>query len=253
MLTFSLQSGSCGNSIYVEADDTRLIFDAGLSGQQAESRMSAYGRKMRDVQALIISHNHWDHTSGAGVFQRKFGIPIYISERVYRAVREKIGPVKNVIRYVPGERLAFNGVTVQTIPTPHDGIDTVCFQIEHARKRLGILTDLGSPFLGLAEVLESVDAAYLESNYDPDMLRTGSYPEDLKRRIAGDRGHLSNFEAAELTARCVGRRMRWVAVAHLSEHNNRPELAVETTRKKVGRQLAVHVAPRHTVGPLLEV
>ncbi len=253
MQTFSLQSGSCGNSIYVEADDTRLLFDAGLSGRKAESRMNAYGRKMRDVQALIISHNHWDHTCGAGIFQRKFGIPIYMSERVYRDVREKIGAVKNVIRYVPGERLCFNGVSIQTIPTPHDGIDTVCFIVEHAQKRLGILTDLGSPFLGLAEALESVDAAYLESNYDPEMLRSGSYPEELKRRIAGDRGHLSNFEAAELTAQCIGRRMKWVAVAHLSEHNNHPDLAVETTRKKVGRQLQVLIAPRHQQGPLLEV
>lgn len=253
MRTFSLQSGSNGNSIYVEADDTRLLFDAGISGKLAESRMAAYGRKMRDVQALIISHHHSDHTCGAGVFQRKFGIPIYISERVYRAVRPRIGTLKNVIRYVPGERLTFGNVTIQTIPTPHDGIDTVCFLVEHEQKRLGILTDLGSPFLGLAEALEQADAAYLESNYDPEMLRTGSYPEDLKRRIAGDHGHLSNFEAADLSARCVGRRMKWVAVAHLSEHNNLPDLAVETTRNRVGRQLPVLLAPRHQQGPLLEV
>lgn len=253
MRTFSLQSGSNGNCIYVEADGARLLFDAGISGAQAETRMKTRNRNIRDVQALIISHDHWDHTRGAGIFQRKFGIPVYMTERVYRSVRPKVGMLKDVRRFVPGECLTFGDVKVQTIPTPHDGIDTVCFMIEHDGRKLGILTDLGSPFLGLAEALEQADAAYLESNYDTNMLMNGWYPEQLKRRISGDRGHLSNDEAATLAAGCIGRKMQWVAVAHLSEQNNRPQLALDTTQKKVGKMLSVHVASRYEAGPMLEV
>lgn len=253
MQTFSLQSGSNGNSIYVEAGETRLLFDAGISGDQAENRMKKHHRRIRDVQALIISHDHWDHTRGAGVFHRKFGIPVYMTERVYRALRDKIGKLKEVRRFLPGEKLCFGDVAVQTIPTPHDGIDSVCFMVEHTGRRLGILTDLGCPFLGLAEALEQVDAAYLESNYDPEMLRNGPYSDQLKRRIMGGRGHISNEEAAELAARCIGRRMKWLAAAHLSEQNNRPQLALEATQRRVGKMLDVQVASRYDVGPVMEV
>lgn len=253
MITFSLQSGSNGNSIYVEAGDTRLLFDAGISGEQAANRMRAHGRNIRDAQALIISHDHYDHTRCAGVFQRKFGLPIYMSDAVFRAVRYKLGKVRDVRSYMPGERLVFGDVTVHTIRTPHDGIDTVCFVVEHERKRLGIFTDLGHPFAALKSVLGEVDAAYLESNYDVEMLRTGSYPEPLKRRIAGDAGHLSNDEAAELSQRCKSRRLQWVAVAHLSQENNRPELAVETHRKRIGSLFPVHLASRYQVSDVFEV
>lgn len=253
MVTFSLQSGSNGNSIYVEAGETRLLFDAGISGQQAERRMKAHGRDMRQVQALILSHDHSDHTRCAGVFHRRFGMPVYVSERVYRAIRPAFGKARDVRHYRPGDRLEFGDVAVQTISTPHDGIDTVCFLVEHAGRRLGIFTDLGCPFLGLAEALGSAHAAYLESNYDPEMLRRSWYPPDLKRRIAGDGGHISNPEAADLAAACATSRMQWLAVAHLSEQNNRPALAVDETRRRVGKLLPVHLASRYEVGPLLEV
>lgn len=253
MITFSLQSGSNGNSIYVEAGDTRLLFDAGISGEQAANRMRAHGRDIRDVQALIISHDHYDHTRCAGVFQRKFGLPIYMSDAVFRALRYKLGKVRDVRSYSPGDRLVFGDVTVHTIRTPHDGIDTVCFVVEHEGKRLGIFTDLGHPFAALQAVLGEVDAAYLESNYDVEMLRTGSYPEPLKRRIAGDAGHLSNDEAAELSQRCKTRRLQWVAVAHLSQENNRPDLAVETHRKRIGSLFPVHLASRYQVSDVFEV
>lgn len=253
MLTFSLQSGSNGNSIYVEAGDARLIFDAGISGQMAEGRMAARRRRIRECQALILSHNHSDHTRGAGVFSRRFRLPVYVTKRVYQAIRPRAGAFREVHFFEPGDRLQFGGVAVQTIPTPHDGIDTVCFVVEHEGRRLGILTDLGHPFRGLDDVLSGVDGAYLESNYDTDMLRRGSYPEDLKRRIIGDGGHLSNDEAAELTGRHVSRRLQWLAVAHLSENNNRPDLAVETTRRRVGASLPVYLASRYEAGPVLEI
>jgi len=253
MITFSLQSGSNGNAVYVEAGGVRLLFDAGLSGRQAEVRMNRYGRSLRDCDAVIISHDHNDHVSRAGVYQRRFGLPIYIAPRVHRAVQRRLGKLTDVRWFNPGDTLWFKQVAVHTLPTPHDGIDTVCFVVEHERRRLGILTDLGSPFRALRTALGELDAAYLESNYDPEMLWSGWYPEEVKRRIAGRGGHLSNEEAAELTRRHRSRRLKWLAAAHLSENNNRPELALEAQWRLVGRMLPVYVASRYEVGELLTV
>jgi len=244
MQTFSLQSGSNGNSILVEAGDVRLLFDAGISGNVAEQRMAAHGRRMRDVDALIISHDHADHVRGAGVFQRKFGLPIYVTRVTQAAIRSHLGRLTDVRYFVSGERLTFGPVTVHTIRTPHDAADGVMFVVEHERKRLGIFTDLGHPFDELLRVLEEVDAAFLESNYDSALLDSGSYPFHLRARIRGPGGHLSNDEAAELMVRCRRRRPRWVALSHLSGKNNKPPIALDTHRRMIGRDYPVCLAPR---------
>lgn len=251
--TFSVQSGSNGNCIYVEADDVRLLFDAGVSGRCAEGRMATNHRRIRECDALIISHDHWDHASGAGVFHRKFRLPVYMTRRAYEAVRFRVGPMSDVRWFEPGERLQFGPVSVSTIPTPHDGIDTVCFLIEHEGRRLGIFTDLGHPFGALGEALSQVNAAYIEANYDVEMLLTGDYPEHLKQRIQGAHGHLSNDEAAETTAQCANGRLEWMAVAHLSAHNNTPYKAVRAMEKAVGRQLPVYLASRYEASEVREV
>jgi phosphoribosyl 1,2-cyclic phosphodiesterase len=253
MLTFSIQSGSNGNCIYVEAGDVCLLFDAGISGRCAETRMARHDRDVRRCQALIISHDHSDHTRGLGVFHRRFRLPVYVSQRVWKRVRSGAGAVRDLRFYQPGDTLRFGEVAVHTIRTPHDGIDTVCFVVEHERRRLAILTDLGCPFLELPSILGEVHAAYLESNFDPQMLWTGWYPEDLKQRIAGAGGHLSNDEAASLARGAVSGPMQWIALAHLSEENNTPDLALTAHRHALGRMFPLHVASRYDVGDLLSV
>ncbi len=129
----------------------------------------------------------------------------------------------------------------------------MCFVIEHGGKRLGVLTDLGFVFPELEELIGQLDAVYLESNYDPDMLANGPYPIYLQRRIAGDGGHLANAEAARLLRDFSHNRLRWAALAHLSEHNNTPELALQTAREIVQRGLPIHVAGRYEVSAIFEV
>ena len=143
-------------------------------------------------------------------------------------------------------------MAIETIPTPHDGVDGVAVVIDDGRKRLGVLTDLGHVFADLPAVLGSLDAVLLESNYDPRMLAEGDYPPFLRKRIAGPGGHLSNVEAAELLARVNGR-LAWACLAHLSQENNRPELALRTHRKILGRPLPLYVASRHEALGVLEV
>ena len=253
MITFSLQSGSNGNSIYVEAGDIRLLFDAGISGTQASMRMAKRGREIRDCQAVIISHDHADHVRCAGIFHRKFGLPIYLTDRTYRASRGLLGTVSDVRRFVAGESITFGDVEVQTIPTPHDGVEPVCFVVAHRGRKLGILTDLGHPFRGLDEALGEMHAAYLESNYDREMLINGSYPEELKQRIMGSHGHLSNDESAELAERHVNGRLEWLALAHLSAENNEPALALAAHRSRVGKLLPLYHASRYEVSEVFEL
>ncbi|MFH1746522.1 MAG: MBL fold metallo-hydrolase [Planctomycetota bacterium] len=253
MLTCSLQSGSNGNAIYVEAGDVRLLFDAGISGKQAQQRLAAHGRDIRAIDALILSHDHSDHVRCAGIYQRKFGLPIYMSRATQRAIWCDLGQVRDIRYFRSGESLSFGAVTVHTIRTPHDAVDGVAFIVEHDGRYLGILTDLGHPFDALAQTLPDLDAAYLESNYDPHMLATGGYPPYLKARISGKGGHLSNHEAAQLVQVCGARRPRWIALAHLSAENNEPELALQTHRDLLGTDYALHLASRYEVSDLLSV
>ncbi len=255
MKVICLQSGSNGNCVYVEAGGSRLLVDAGISGKQAELRLAEHGRSIRDVDAVLISHDHSDHARCLGVFQRKFGLGVYVTAKTLQSARSRLalGELGDVRPFVAGERLAFDGLSVETIPTPHDGADGVGFVLDDGRRRLGVLTDLGHPFAGLGEVIASLDAVLLESNYDPAMLAAGPYPAFLKHRVAGLGGHLSNDESAELVKAWASKKLQWLCLAHLSEQNNEPDLALATHRRTVGKHLPIAVASRYRVGDVLEV
>ena len=253
MLTCSLQSGSNGNAIYVEADGVRLLFDAGISGRCARLRLAEHHRDINDVDALIISHDHTDHIRCAGIHQRLFGLPIYMTRPTHAATWCNLGKLNDVRYFRSGDSLSFNGTIVHTIGTPHDAADGVAFVVECQGKRLAILTDLGHPFAGLQRILEEVDAAYLECNYDPELLDVGPYPPRLKARIRGPGGHLSNAESAGLLHACGRHRPQWIAVSHLSDQNNRPELAVEAQYEAVGLAYPVYHASRYRCSALWAV
>jgi phosphoribosyl 1,2-cyclic phosphodiesterase len=253
MNLISLQSGSNGNCIYVEAGEIKLLFDAGISGKQAAERLARASRDITDVDALIISHDHADHSRCAGIYQRKFGIPLWVTNKTLRAANSfhDLGKLGEVIHFRAGGILDFGQVQVETIPTPHDGVDGVSFIIDDGESRLGIFTDLGHVYEDLRIALESVDAALIESNYDPDMLQNGQYPPHLKSRITGPHGHISNIESAELIAR-HGARLCWVCLGHLSGENNTPDLALRTHRSLNGSKL-YYLASRHKAGEILTV
>jgi len=251
--TFSCQSGSSGNCIFVRAGRTRLLIDAGISGREAERRMAHHGQDIRKVDALLLSHDHSDHASGGGVYQRNFGLPIHTTGGTYKACRGKLGRLDNVCLFDPGETFEIGEAVIHTIRTPHDGADGVCFIIAHAGRRLGVFTDLGFVFGALTEAVADVDAMYLESNYDPQMLQVGPYPPHLQARIRGDGGHLANAEAAELLRDFGADRLQWAALAHLSEQNNTPTAALTTARRALRRPMALHVAHRHAVSQLFRV
>ncbi len=265
MKVISLQSGSNGNCFYVEtpryenSPAVRLLFDAGISARQAQLRLADHGMDICDVDALLISHDHSDHAKNMAIYQRKFGMPVYLTRRTLAASQRfvKNGSMDKVRLFTAGATLAFGDVAVHTIPTPHDSADGVAFVVEHGGQRVGILTDLGHAFEGLREVLESLDAVILESNYDDQMLEHGRYPYRLKQRIRGAGGHLSNEDSARLLHSVHGAgkkgRLQWACLCHLSEDNNTPEVARETHRKLLGDLLPIHVAPRYQTSEVFEV
>ena len=255
MIAISLQSGSTGNCIYVEGGGTAVLFDAGISGLQAQKRLEQFGVDIRRVSAVFISHDHRDHIACAGVYQRKFGLPVYVTPPTLQAACRwfRLGKMPDVRFFRAGQTVEVGALRIETIPTPHDGADGVAFVAARGGKRLGVLTDLGHVFDGLEAVVRSLDAVFLESNYDPEMLRTGPYPDALKARIAGPRGHISNIESAELLARARTARLKWACLAHLSAENNDPALALRTHRDILRAPLPLVAASRHEPVGVLEV
>ena len=256
MIAISLQSGSSGNCIYVETREARLLFDAGISGVQAADRLAVHGRDIRAVDAVIISHDHGDHIRHAGVFHRKFGLPIYVTPATLAAASSRctLGSLKDVRHFRSSDKIRFGDVLVQSVPTPHDGADGCAFIVEAEGKRLGIMTDLGHVFRDLISVVASLDAVFLESNYDPDMLAAGPYPAYLKQRIKGPGGHLSNLEAAELLRRASeAKRLKWACLSHLSEQNNHPDVALRTHRSVLPGGVTLYTADRYEVSEIFSL
>jgi phosphoribosyl 1,2-cyclic phosphodiesterase len=249
----SLQSGSNGNCVYIETDGIKILIDAGISSVRAADRLKMFGRDIKDVDVLIISHDHGDHSRHAGVYQRKFGLPIYITPKTFQRASAKynLGKLSNVNYFQAGDELKFGTVSIQTVPSPHDGVDGAVFNITSGEKRLGVWTDLGHVFNDLYSEIPLLDAVFLESNYDPLMLARGPYPDFLKRRIQGPSGHISNAEAAELLL--AGTRLKWACLAHLSNNNNDPATALKTHRKIGENNLTLYTASRYEATGTLTV
>lgn len=251
----SLQSGSNGNCIYVRAGSEQLLIDAGISGVQAQQRLAVHELEICDVGAVFVSHDHSDHTRCAGVFHRKFGCRLHMTPLTHAVLTKgnRLGQVKDVHFFQAGQNVRLGEVVIETISTPHDGVDGVAFVVQHRNKRLGVLTDLGHPFDGLKEVVCSLDAVFLESNFDVQMLETGPYPYPLKKRISDPYGHISNEESAALLKAAFAKKLQWAVLSHLSAENNTPKVALETHQKIVGKDKAIFVADRYGVSDIFRV
>jgi len=248
MEVISLQSGSAGNCVFVRSGKTRLLFDAGIPGSKAEMRLADCGHDIRECDGLVLSHEHSDHISGVGVFHRKFDLPIYANLRTWNATRAKpsTGYIGGPNYFESGKSFRVGSLRIETLRTPHDAIEGVCFVIEDVEsgQRFGLLTDLGHVFGELQKLMSTLDAVLIESNYDETMLRDGPYPQNLKDRITGKRGHISNTEAAELLDACDSNKLQWACLGHLSAQNNSPEIALATHRARHGDRFTIFCADR---------
>lgn len=258
----SLYSGSSGNCIFIGTGNIRLLIDAGLSAKNITEALLSIGERPSELSAVLVSHEHSDHIRGAGIISRKFNIPIYANESTWEAMEQVIGPVniKNRMYFNTGREFEISGVCVRAFPIPHDASEPVGFNFFVENKKLTIATDIGHISRELLDCLEMSDLLLLESNHDIEMLRVGRYPWPLKRRILGDRGHLSNEMAGKAAAYLAEKGTRNFLLGHLSKENNFPELAYQTVynafcEKKIhiGSDVTLDVALRDRAGKVIEL
>lgn len=230
-----LGSGSTGNATLVLAPHTRLLVDAGFSGRELGRRLEAVGVLPEEIQGIVITHEHGDHTQGAGIFARRYGTPLWMTARTRDACSRLLRGGEDVRTYRPGYPFEIGGLRLEPFITVHDAVDPVAIAVVDQRTglRLGIATDMGRPTVQIRHALKRCDALIVESNYDEVMLWAGDYPARVKARIASSHGHLSNQAAARFLTDLMNPRLSAVVLAHLSAESNTPELA----RSVVGKAL----------------
>lgn len=227
MKVASLGSGSGGNSLLVEGGGSRILVDAGFSGAQLERRLGQLDVEPREIRAVVVTHEHRDHTSGVGVAARRWGWPLHMSEDTLEACRDLLRGGETVTTFRSEEPFRVDELEVRPFLTCHDAADPLAVTVTDRRGgfKLGVATDLGRPTAPVRHALAGCHFLVLEANHDEVLLRDGPYPWPLKERIGGSRGHLSNRTAAELAAGLVHAELAGVLLAHLSRENNEPELA----------------------------
>lgn len=233
----SIASGSSGNCICVGNDRTHVLIDAGISGKRIESGLNELDLCSKDMQGILITHEHIDHIAGLGVLARKYQIPMYTTEGTMDAIlhTRSVGSIDRELFQVirPGEEFQIGDLTIKSIHISHDAADPVAYRITNDNKSVAVMTDLGTYDQSLIDELQGLGALLLEANHDVNMLQTGSYPYPLKRRILGDRGHLSNERSGQLLCQILHDDFKGVMLGHLSKENNYEELAYEAVRMEI--------------------
>jgi len=208
------------------------MLDCGFGLAETIFRLERLGLQPEDITAILITHEHSDHIGGAARFGRKFKVPIWVSHGTLPWLPDMPNDLVRIID--SHSEFSINGLSIYPFPVPHDAREPVQFVFSDGRHRIGVLTDLGGSTPHVEMCLSGVDALVLECNHDIDMLMSGPYPVSLKRRVAGWQGHLDNDSAAALLARIDASRLQHILAAHLSKHNNRPELAKAALAKALG-------------------
>jgi phosphoribosyl 1,2-cyclic phosphodiesterase len=233
-----LGSGSRGNAVLIDGSDGSLLVDAGFGLRALRNRLQMTGRHPEEIQGLVLTHEHVDHASGAAAASARWGWPVYATADTLTALAASdSGAPALSQRLAPSGPTPISGFALEHCAVPHDAADCRALLLTDTRSgaRLGVVLDAGHVPDALPAFLSRLDLLVLESNHDADMLANGPYPWMLKRRISGGSGHLSNVAAAALAARCVHRGLRGVVLAHLSETNNTPDLALACLRDTLRR------------------
>ena len=233
----SIASGSSGNCICVGSDKTHLLIDAGISGKRIELGLNQMDLKTSEISGILVTHEHIDHIAGLGVLARCYGIPMYTTAGTMDAIlhTKSVGKIEESLFEViePTEDFCIGDLTIKPIPISHDAKEPVAYKISQGQKKVAVVTDLGTYDKTLINELQGLDALFLEANHDVNMLQMGKYPYLLKRRILGDKGHLSNERSGQLLGELLHDGFQSVILGHLSKENNYEKLAYEAVRLEV--------------------
>ncbi len=227
MIRFAaLGSGSRGNALVVEAGETRLLLDCGFGPRELTRRLARLNLRPEDLDAILVTHEHSDHIGGVAACSRRFGVPVAMTCGTYSA--GVCGELENITLIDSHMAFSVGDIEISPFPVPHDAREPVQFVFSDGSARLGVLTDTGVETPHIVASLMDCDGLVLECNHDRGLLESGPYPPRLKQRVGGRFGHLDNASAAALLGRVAGNRLKHLVAAHISEHNNNPDLVRAT-------------------------
>ena len=237
-----LGSGSSGNSSYIEMGKRKFLIDAGFSGKKTIEKLNNIERRIEDIDGIFVTHEHSDHIQGLGVLSRKFDIPVYLHEITYGMIKEKVGKIeKKNINFINEEKITIDDCVINSFEVMHDAEKCLGFTFEHEDKKLAYASDVGCKNNIIKENFKHSDVIVVESNYDYNMLMTGPYHWELKNRVKGRNGHLSNAEASKLISQVMSDKLKKIYLMHISKDNNTPELAYNSLYEILERENKSHL------------
>lgn len=231
----SLFSGSSGNCLFVETDNTKLLVDVGVSAKRIIEGLDSINVGIDDIDAVLVTHEHSDHVQSLGTISKKFDIPVFANSETWNAMPKQKDKIleSNIKFFCVDECFDIGDLRVLPFSIPHDAANPCGFNLFYDDKKLSIATDLGHITSNVLNHLDGTNFLMLESNYDPEVLKCGRYPFSLKSRIAGPNGHLSNCLAGKTISHLIGSGLSNVVIGHLSKDNNFPELAYRTVLEEL--------------------
>ena len=232
----SLGSGSKGNATLIESgvkdSDTRILLDCGFSVVEIEKRLARLGREASTITAILITHEHSDHVSGAGRLSRKYNIPVWLTVGTFHASKDTDFAQRHFVD--SHSDFEIDDVQLNPFPVPHDAREPCQFVFSDGVSRLGVLTDAGRSTPHIIKCLGKLDSLLLECNYDQSMLLNGSYPKKLKERVAGHIGHLDNQQATQILKQIDQSNLQHIIGMHVSENNNKQKYALKALYEGLG-------------------
>ncbi|MCL2415567.1 MAG: MBL fold metallo-hydrolase [Defluviitaleaceae bacterium] len=253
----TIASGSGGNSVFISGKNQSILIDAGLSGKVIERGLNGIGISAKDISAVFLTHEHNDHTRGAGILSRRYDIPIYTTAGTWKRMSSDRISAKNQHTVKADKPIELGKMRILPFSIPHDAAEPVGYSIMIEGRKISVATDLGYITPNVAEYIYGSDIILIESNHDIEMLRNCRYPAYLKRRILGEGGHLSNIAAGLFIKEIFSPKTKHIFLGHLSQENNRPMLAYDTVREiltsskiNVGKDCCIYLASRKFASPL---
>ena len=248
-----LASGSKGNAAVIRAGEQAFLVDVGISCRQLTERLHQAGMKPEDLTGVLLTHEHNDHVKGLPVFCRKYRLPVFANERTWQYMPKKSEMERSCCRLLP-KKLSSGSLEIIPFAVPHDAASTVGYVFKSGGSKCTYLTDVGFVTDEVRQNIADADVVVLEANHDEDMLKNGSYPQILKQRILGTRGHLSNVSAGAAAIELYRRGVRGILLGHISSQNNIKQLAYDTVCSQcreagiiVGKDLALTTANRRSI------
>ncbi len=253
-----LFSGSSGNAIYLSDGTTSVLVDGGVSAKRIVRALEALDIDPATLSAILVTHEHKDHIYGIGPMARAFSLPVYATRGTWFGMDSAVGTLNREQRYavVPNQPFRIGSLVLCAVPIPHDANEPVCYTVYNGGEKLALVTDIGHIEPQMVQALSGAEFVFLEANHDLEMLEKGPYPAYLKRRIAGEKGHLSNTAAAEIACTLAKSGTREFLLAHLSQENNAPDIAlatVEAALRESGCSACVSVASRAEDGRIFRI